>query len=94
MFIKRNNYLVFFLSLVRPAYVSPSRPGSGLYPYLPSAPTPEPGGDGGKTVVAVVKRTTVLPPGNRKCEHEDCVTCTWLLEVNTHVAPIFSFSAV
>ena len=25
----------------------------------------------------------VLPPGNRKCENEDCVTCTWLIEVQS-----------
>ena len=27
----------------------------------------------------------VLPPGNRKCENEDCVTCTWLIEVRKGV---------
>ena len=27
----------------------------------------------------------VLPPGNRKCENEDCVTCTWLIEVQKGV---------
>ncbi len=70
-FFRKLNVICF-----RPAYVSPSRPSSQLYPPLPSAPTPAPG-EG----TLVVPRAALLPPGNRKCDHEDCVTCAWLLEV-------------
>ena len=39
-----------------------------VYPALPSAPQPAPA------------PLTALPPGCRKCGHQDCVTCAFLLE--------------
>jgi len=44
------------------------RPPSVLYPHLPSAP------GAGK------EGRVVLPPGNQKCDNEDCVCCAWMIE--------------
>ena len=55
--------------------VSPSlsRPCSMLYPYLSSAPAPSELGN-------LDSLTRQSFPGGRKCDDQECVTCTWLRE--------------
>ena len=68
--------------LNHPAPTAPYYPPMGVPGAPSSQPYPvEPPGVG--ILDGYPEKAGLLPPGNRKCGQEECVTCAWIIQVRS-----------